>query len=81
MLIERDERFFAAEFQRRVAKERLGLDAHEIPGGQLVALSNPSGLADMLVAYAAPLRLESSSHEVSRRPARGAGLVLNLSTG
>jgi pimeloyl-ACP methyl ester carboxylesterase len=53
VLIGRDDRFFPAEFQRRVAKERLGLDADEIPGGHLVALSNPSGLADMLVAYAA----------------------------
>ena len=55
VLIGRDDRFFPAEFQRRVAKDRLGLDADEIPGGHLVALSNPSGLADMLVAYAAQL--------------------------
>ena len=53
VLIGRDDRFFPAEFQRRVAKDRLGLDADEIPGGHLVALSNPSGLADLLVAYAA----------------------------
>jgi pimeloyl-ACP methyl ester carboxylesterase len=55
VLIGRDDRLFPAEFQRRVAKDRLGLDADEIPGGHLVALSNPSGLADMLVAYAAEL--------------------------
>lgn len=53
VLIGRDDRFFPAEFQRRVAKDRLGLDADQIPGGHLVALSNPSGLADRLVAYAA----------------------------
>ena len=53
VLFGRDDRFFPAEFQRRVAKDRLGLDADEIPGGHLVALSNPSGLADRLVAYAA----------------------------
>ena len=53
VLIGRDDRFFPAEFQRRVAKDRLGLDADEVPGGHLLALSNPSGLADMLVAYAA----------------------------
>lgn len=53
VLIGRDDRFFPAEFQRRVAKERLGLDADEIPGGHLVALSNPSGLADRLVKYVA----------------------------
>jgi alpha/beta hydrolase family protein len=55
VLIGRDDRFFPAEFQRRVAKQRLGLDAHEIPGGHLVALSNPSGVADMLAAYASEL--------------------------
>ena len=55
VLIGRDDRFFPVEFQRRVAKDRLGLDADEIPGGHLVALSNPSLLAEMLVAYAAQL--------------------------
>jgi pimeloyl-ACP methyl ester carboxylesterase len=53
VLIGRDDRFFPAEFQRRVAKNRLGLQADEIRGGHLVALSNPSGLADRLVAYVA----------------------------
>jgi pimeloyl-ACP methyl ester carboxylesterase len=53
VLIGRDDRFFPAEFQRRVANDRLGLDADEIPGGHLVALSNPSKLADKLVEYAA----------------------------
>jgi len=53
VLIGRDDRFFPADFQRRVAKDRLGLDTNEIPGGHVVALSNPSGLAEMLVAYAA----------------------------
>jgi hypothetical protein len=51
----RDDRFFPAEFQRRVAKNRLGLDADQIAGGHLVALSNPSELADKLVDYAAEL--------------------------
>jgi pimeloyl-ACP methyl ester carboxylesterase len=46
-----DDRFFPAQFQRRVARERLGLDTDEIPGGHLVALSNPTGLADLLVSY------------------------------
>ena len=55
VLIGRDDRLFPAEFQRRVDEDRLGLDADEIPGGHLVALSNPSGLAALLVAYAAKL--------------------------
>ena len=53
VLIRRGDRLFPAEFQRRVAKDRLWVDADEIPGGHLVALSNPSRLADKLVEYAA----------------------------
>lgn len=56
VLVGRDDRFFPAEFQRRVAKERLGLDADEIAGGHLAALSNPRGLADRLCEYAIDLR-------------------------
>jgi len=52
----RDDRMFPAAFQRRVAKERLGLDADEIPGGHMVALANPAGLADQLDRYAGELR-------------------------
>jgi pimeloyl-ACP methyl ester carboxylesterase len=51
VLIGADDRFFPADFQRRVAKDRLGLDADEIPGGHLVALSNPEAVADKLVGY------------------------------
>lgn len=49
----RDDRMFPATFQRRVARERLGLDADEIPGGHMVALANPKGLAERLDQYAA----------------------------
>jgi pimeloyl-ACP methyl ester carboxylesterase len=55
VLIGRDDRLFPADFQRRVARERLGITADEIPGGHLVALSNPAGLAGHLVAFAAEL--------------------------
>jgi hypothetical protein len=43
--------FFPIEFQRRVARDRLGKEVAEIPGGHLVALSNAGGLAECLVAY------------------------------
>jgi pimeloyl-ACP methyl ester carboxylesterase len=52
VLVARDDRFFPAAFQRQVAKERLALDADEIPGGHLVALSQPEELAKRLVGYA-----------------------------
>jgi Alpha/beta hydrolase family len=48
-----DDRFFPAEFQRRVARERLGLETDELPGGHLMALAHPEPLAAYLVAAAA----------------------------
>jgi pimeloyl-ACP methyl ester carboxylesterase len=43
----RDDRLFPIDFQRRVVKERLGMDPDEMPGGHLPALARPSEL----VAY------------------------------
>jgi pimeloyl-ACP methyl ester carboxylesterase len=51
VLIARDDRFFPAEFQRRVARERLGISGDEMRGGHLVALSQPDELTARLVAY------------------------------
>jgi pimeloyl-ACP methyl ester carboxylesterase len=48
----RDDRMFPAAFQRRVARERLGIEADEIAGGHMVALANPAGLAERLDRYA-----------------------------
>jgi pimeloyl-ACP methyl ester carboxylesterase len=45
------DRFFPVAFQRRLAQQRLGLVADEMPGGHLVPLSRPAELADRLVAY------------------------------
>ena len=51
VLIGRDDRLFPAEFQLRVAKERLELDGDVIPGGHMAALSHPVEVADQLEAY------------------------------
>jgi pimeloyl-ACP methyl ester carboxylesterase len=51
VLAGRHDRMFPLEFQRRVARERLGLEVDEIDGGHMVALSDPAGLADRLEAY------------------------------
>jgi pimeloyl-ACP methyl ester carboxylesterase len=56
VLVGHDDRFFPADFQRRVAQERLGITPDELPGGHLVALSHPRELADRLEAYTAELR-------------------------
>ena len=55
VLAARDDRMFPAVFQARVARERLGLEADEIPGGHMVALANPKGLADRLDRYVAEI--------------------------
>ena len=50
-LLCRDDRFFPAEFQRRVVNDRLGITPDEIDGGHLPALSRPQELVDRLEAY------------------------------
>jgi pimeloyl-ACP methyl ester carboxylesterase len=49
VLAGRDDRFFPIDFQRRLARARLGVDAEEIGGGHLLVLSNPEGLAAALL--------------------------------
>jgi pimeloyl-ACP methyl ester carboxylesterase len=44
----RDDRFFPLELQRRVARERLGIEVDVVPGGHLAALSYPADLAAYL---------------------------------
>ena len=48
----RDDRFFPVDFQQRVARERLGLDADVLPGGHLIALSHPDELAHYVITHA-----------------------------
>lgn len=45
-----DDRFFPLDFQRRVVRERLGLDVDVLPGGHLNALSQPAAVAEYLQA-------------------------------
>ena len=53
----RHDRMFPLDFQRRIARERLGLEVDEIDGGHMVAMSHPRELAD---------RLEAVRREVQR---------------
>jgi pimeloyl-ACP methyl ester carboxylesterase len=50
-LLCRDDRFFSAEFMRRVVKERLGITPDEMDGGHLPAFARPTELARRLDAY------------------------------
>lgn len=43
------DRFFPLEFQRQVARDRLGLEPDAVPGGHLIALSNPGAVAGYLL--------------------------------
>jgi pimeloyl-ACP methyl ester carboxylesterase len=45
-----DDRLFPADFQQRVARERLGLELDVMPGGHLVAYSEPELLVERLLA-------------------------------
>jgi pimeloyl-ACP methyl ester carboxylesterase len=51
LLAGRHDRMFPLEFQRRLARERLGLEVDEIDGGHMVALSHPRELADRLESF------------------------------
>ena len=61
-LLCRDDRFFPAEFQRRVVADRLGIVPDEMGGGHLPALARPDELAERLEAY----RVEADTR--GRRP-------------
>ena len=47
----KDDHFFPADFMRRLALERLGIVADEIPGCHCVALSHPKELSELLISY------------------------------
>jgi pimeloyl-ACP methyl ester carboxylesterase len=43
-----DDRLFPVELQRRITRERLGIEIEVIPGGHLAPLSHPEALAEKL---------------------------------
>jgi pimeloyl-ACP methyl ester carboxylesterase len=51
VLICRGDRMFTPDFQRRVTRERLGIDPDEMDGGHYIALSRPQELAERLDRY------------------------------
>jgi pimeloyl-ACP methyl ester carboxylesterase len=51
-LLCRDDRMFPADWARRHARERLGIEADEMDGGHYVSISRPRELAERLDAYA-----------------------------
>jgi hypothetical protein len=50
-LLCRDDRFFPAEFLRRVVRDRLGITPDEMAGGHLPALAHPDDLVERLETY------------------------------
>lgn len=44
-----DDRFFPVGFQRRIARDRLGVEVDVLPGGHLLALAQPRLVADYLL--------------------------------
>jgi pimeloyl-ACP methyl ester carboxylesterase len=49
VVVGRDDRFFPADFQVRLGRERAGVEPVVLPGGHLLALANPDGLVRVLV--------------------------------
>ena len=49
VLVGQDDRFFPVGLQRRVARDRLGIEADVIPGGHLLPLVQPRLVADYLL--------------------------------
>jgi hypothetical protein len=56
-LLCRDDRFFPADFQRRVVRERLGIVPDEMGGGHLPALARPDELVAWLERYRADVSI------------------------
>lgn len=54
-LLCRDDRFFPADFQRRVVRERLGITPDEMDGGHCPALAHPKELVERLEGFRAAL--------------------------
>jgi pimeloyl-ACP methyl ester carboxylesterase len=50
-VIGRDDRFFPLEFQKKLANERLGIEARIIDGGHLLPLGHPFELATLLESH------------------------------
>lgn len=51
VLAGRDDRLFPPALQRRVSRDRLGIEAEVIPGGHLLALSRPGELVERLLGF------------------------------
>jgi pimeloyl-ACP methyl ester carboxylesterase len=51
-LLCRDDQMFSADWARRHARERLGIEPDEMDGGHYISLSRPRELAERLAAYA-----------------------------
>ncbi len=60
VLVGADDRFFPVDFQRRVARTRLGRDVEVIPGGHLAALSRPVELTERLIGLLGSLPRDDS---------------------
>jgi pimeloyl-ACP methyl ester carboxylesterase len=51
VIIGRDDRFFPADWLRGVVRDRLGIEADELPAGHTMALSRPSELVELMESY------------------------------
>jgi pimeloyl-ACP methyl ester carboxylesterase len=57
-IMSRDDRFFPADWQREVVRDRLGIEPDEIDGGHCPSLSRPAELVDALEALRVRLSVQ-----------------------
>ncbi len=57
-ILSRDDRFFPADWQRGVVRDRLGIEPDEIAGGHCPSLSRPAELVDALEALRVRLSVQ-----------------------
>jgi pimeloyl-ACP methyl ester carboxylesterase len=53
----RNDRFFPADWLRRIVRERLHIDPDEIDSGHTPALSHPTELVELMESYRSPARI------------------------
>jgi hypothetical protein len=62
---------FPVDFQRSLARERLGLDVELVDGGHMAAMSRPAEVADRLEAFR--LEVMGDGSRGSRHPEQRSG--------
>jgi pimeloyl-ACP methyl ester carboxylesterase len=61
-----NDRFFPADWLRRVVHDRLGIEPDELPSGHTPALSRPRELVELIESYRSPASLSATSNSANQ---------------